>query len=110
MKAEFTQEEFERDFDEIMERVEQGLSPILIRAADGNDVVIMSWAHYKQTRSAEEIALTEAAIQKREMHEGEERYFRGSYLRREEPKSREAVRGKGLSDFLREEKDRERPE
>lgn len=47
-----TQEELERDFDAVLEKVQHGMSPVLIRGKDGNDVVMFDWQDYKQRFAA----------------------------------------------------------
>ena len=42
----YTQEEFEKGFDEIMEQVEAGLSPILIISNEGTRLLMFEWEDY----------------------------------------------------------------
>ena len=65
-----TQEELERDFDTVLEKVKTGMGPVLIRGKDGNDVVMFDWQDYKQRfaalYSAEEFAAIEEACRQAE--------------------------------------------
>jgi PHD/YefM family antitoxin component YafN of YafNO toxin-antitoxin module len=42
----YTQGEFEQSFDEIMEQIEAGLSPILIVSSEGKKLLIFEWEDY----------------------------------------------------------------
>lgn len=63
-----TREELEQDVDAIMERVEAGESPILIRDGEKGDILLFSWEDYLRRFSTlhtpEEIAEIEAACLK----------------------------------------------
>lgn len=65
-----TREELEQDVDAIMERVEAGESPILIRDGEKADVLLFSWEDYLRRFSTlhtpEELAEIEAACSKME--------------------------------------------
>ena len=60
-----TREELEQDVDAVMERVENGESPILIRSAGTTDLLLFSWEDYLRRfptlYTPEEIAEIEAA-------------------------------------------------
>ena len=60
-----TREELEQDIDAVMERVENGESPILIRSAGTTDLLLFSWEDYLRRfptlYTPEEIAEIEAA-------------------------------------------------
>lgn len=63
-----SREDIEKDFDAVLEKVDSGISPILIRSVDCPDLLLFGWddylAQFGCLYTAEEIAAIEEACKK----------------------------------------------
>lgn len=56
-----TQEEFEKNVDEIMAKMEKGFGPVRIKAQPEKDILMLPWSEAKNLYTPEEIAAIEEA-------------------------------------------------